>query len=119
MTSPQTSLVDRTRHELAGVTGPTPDGARASLSPPGRTRRMSLRPLRVRPQRLLLVASALVAIAGTGVVASATAAPQVRTWYHRIDTGGSFLPTTGPQRTVIIGPDGAIYAAPDKTPPHP
>jgi plastocyanin len=80
---------------------------------------MPLRPLRVRPQRLLLVASVLVAVAGTAVVASATAAPQVRSWYHRIDTGGTFLPTTGPQRTVIIGPDGGIYAAPDKLPPHP
>jgi plastocyanin len=80
---------------------------------------MTLSPLRARPHRLLLVASALVAVAGSGVVASATASPTVRSWYHRIDTGGTFLPTTGPQRTVILGPDGGVYAAPHNTPPYP
>jgi len=81
---------------------------------------MGTHSLRVGPiHRSLLWASATVVLVGTGVVASATAAPAAPHWYQTINTGGSFLPTSGPQRTVIIGPDHKIYAPPTNVPPHP
>ena len=73
-----------------------------------------------RLHRLLLWGSTLVILAGTGVVGSATAsAPRVHQWFKTVATGGTFLPTSGPQRTVIIGPDHKIYAPPTNVPPHP
>ena len=69
--------------------------------------------------RALLWGCAVVLVAGTGVVGAATAAPKVHRWFTPIETGGTFLPTTGPQRTVIVGPDQRIYAPPTGAPPSP
>ena len=72
-----------------------------------------------RLHRALLLGSAGIVLAGTGVVAAASAAPTPHRLYQPVDTGGTFLPTSGPQRTVIIGPDGKIYQQPADVPPHP
>ena len=58
-----------------------------------------------RLHRALLLGSAGIVLAGTGVVAAASAAPTPHRLYQPVDTGGTFLPTSGPQRTVIIGPE--------------
>jgi hypothetical protein len=69
--------------------------------------------------RTILWGSACVLLAGTGVVGAATAAPSAHKWFQQVDTHGSFLPTSGPQRTVIIGPDKKIYEQPKDAPPVP
>jgi len=83
-----------------------------------------MRTKQVRPfHRALLWGSTATIIAGTGAVGvAATAAPSPHQWYSTVDTHGAFLPTSGPQRTVIIGPDHKIYEQPsseDGKPPLP
>jgi plastocyanin len=78
-------------------------------------RRSTLGPL----HRTLLWSSAAVLVAGTGVVGAATAAPAAHHWFTPVATGGSYLPASGPQRTVVIGPDDTVYAPPTGVPPHP
>lgn len=80
---------------------------------------MTAWPTRPLLHRILLWGSVLTLLAGTAAVGAATAATHVHRWFTQIATGGTFLPTSGPQRTVIIGPDGHIYATPKNTPPHP
>jgi plastocyanin len=65
----------------------------------------------------MLVTALGVAVAGAGAVGAQTH-PSVARWFAPVATHGSFLPTTGPQRTVIIGPDGKIYQPPGDV-PHP
>jgi hypothetical protein len=72
-----------------------------------------------RLHRILLLGSAGIVLAGTGVVGAATVSPSAHRAFQQVDTGGTFLPTSGPQRTVIIGPDGHIYNQPSAVPPHP
>ena len=72
-----------------------------------------------RLHRFLLWGSAAVVLTGTGVVAGATAAPSAHRWFHQVATDGSFLPKSGPQRTVIIGPDHKVYDTPSDVPPYP
>jgi plastocyanin len=81
---------------------------------------MSMSPHRLPTvQRVLMWGTALVLIAGTGVVGAATASPSVHHYFTPVATGGTFLPTAGPAHTVIIGPDHTIYNAPTAPPPHP
>ncbi|MDQ1694743.1 MAG: hypothetical protein QOJ03_96 [Frankiaceae bacterium] len=79
------------------------------------THRTQFRPL----HRAILWGSAAVILAGTGAVGAATAAPSPHRWFTPVATHGSFLPTSGPQRTVIIGADHHVYAPPTGTPPYP
>ncbi|MDQ1705545.1 MAG: hypothetical protein QOF18_1911, partial [Frankiaceae bacterium] len=80
-----------------------------------RKRRSNLGPL----HRAILWGGAAVLVAGTGVVGAATASTGGHRWFTPVSTGGSFLPTSGPQRTLIIGPDHHVYAPPTQVPPHP
>jgi plastocyanin len=66
--------------------------------------------------RTLLLGAIAVALAGTGAAGATGGSPRATEWFRAIDTHGTFLPTSGPQRTVIIGPDHRIYAAPDDGP---
>jgi plastocyanin len=81
------------------------------------THRTQFRPF----HRAILWGSAAMVVAGTGALSVAAATPTVKHLYQQVDTHGSFLPTSGPQRTVIIGPDGNVYDPPadDAVPPHP
>src|SRR3954463_9638824 len=71
--------------------------------------------------RALMWGSAAMVVAGTGTLGVAVATPTVAQVYQQVDTHGTFLPTSGPQRTVILGPDGKVYdtPTPGAGPPHP
>src|SRR3954447_15249836 len=85
------------------------------------TRRSTLPGSRLsRRHRALLYGSVAVAVVASGAVGAATAAaPSSHAAFTRVDTGGTFLPTTGPQRTLIVAPDHQVYAPPKDVPPVP
>jgi plastocyanin len=73
-------------------------------------------PARRLPWRLTALAGLAVAVAATGVVGAADAEPKPQRWFTPVATQGSFLPDSGPQRTVVIGPDQRVYAPPKDVP---
>jgi plastocyanin len=62
------------------------------------------------------VAVVLAAIAAVG---GTTAAAASHRWFTPLAAGPTFLPTSGPQRTIIIGADHRLYPMPQDVPPHP
>src|SRR4051812_30728528 len=78
-----------------------------------------------RLHRLILWGSVGVMLTGTGVVGAGAAVnggpakPAAQQWFTPLPAGKTFLPTSGPQRSVILGPDHRVYAMPKNVPPAP
>jgi plastocyanin len=60
-----------------------------------------------------------ITLAAVAAVGATTAAAAPHRWFTPLAAGPTYLPMTGPQRTLIIGPDQRLYPMPQDVPPHP
>ena len=70
-------------------------------------------------RRGVVWAGVCVALTSVAAIGVSTASAAAHRWFSPLPTGATFLPTSGPQRTLIIGPDRRLYPMPQEVPPHP